>query len=59
MSIAIVTVFVLCWLPFSTNHLIIEYQVCAFLVQFLDISLCNLLFDSLLLCYQPDYLLHV
>ena len=26
MSIAIVTVFVLCWLPFSTNHLIIEYQ---------------------------------
>ena len=25
-SIAIVTVFVLCWLPFSTNHLIIEYQ---------------------------------
>ena len=26
MSIAIVTVFVLCWLLFSTNHLIIEYQ---------------------------------
>ena len=26
MSIAIVTVFVLCWLPFKTNHLIIEYQ---------------------------------
>ena len=26
MSIAIVTVFVLCWLPFSTNHLIMEYQ---------------------------------
>ena len=25
-SIAIVTVFVLCWLPFSTKHLIIEYQ---------------------------------
>ena len=26
MSIAIVTVFVLCWLPYNTNHLIIEYQ---------------------------------
>ena len=26
MSIAIVTVFVLCWLPFSTNHLMIAYQ---------------------------------
>ena len=26
MSIAIVTVFVLCWLPFSINHLIIVYQ---------------------------------
>ena len=26
MSIAIVTVFLLCWLPFSTNHLIIAYQ---------------------------------
>ena len=26
MSIAIVTEFVLCWLPFSTNHLILEYQ---------------------------------
>ena len=25
MSIAIVTVFVLCWLPYNTNHLIIEY----------------------------------
>ena len=26
MSIAIVTVFVLCWLPYNTNHLMIEYQ---------------------------------
>ena len=26
MSIAIVTVFVLCWLPYNTNYLIIEYQ---------------------------------
>ena len=26
MSIAIVTVFVLCWLPYNTTHLIIEYQ---------------------------------
>ena len=26
MSIAIVTVLVLCWLPFSTNHLMIAYQ---------------------------------
>ena len=26
MSIAIVKVFVLCWLPYNTNHLIIEYQ---------------------------------
>ena len=26
MSIAIVTVFVLCWLPYNTNHLIIEYR---------------------------------
>ena len=26
MSIAIVTVFVLCWLPYNTNHLIIQYQ---------------------------------
>ena len=26
MSTAIVTVFVLCWLPYNTNHLIIEYQ---------------------------------
>ena len=26
MSIAIVTVFVLCWLPYNTNHLIKEYQ---------------------------------
>ena len=26
MSIAIVTVFVLCWLPYNTNHLITEYQ---------------------------------
>ena len=26
MSIAIVTVFVLCWLPYNTNHLIIEYK---------------------------------
>ena len=26
MSIAIVTVFVLCWLPYNTNNLIIEYQ---------------------------------
>ena len=26
MSIAIVTVFVLCWLPYSINYLIIEYQ---------------------------------
>ena len=26
MSIAIVTVFLLCWLPFSTNDLIIAYQ---------------------------------
>ena len=33
MSIAIVTVFVLCWLPFSTNHLIIvSGQFCTFLV---------------------------
>ena len=24
--IAIVSVFVLCWLPYNTNHLIIEYQ---------------------------------
>ena len=59
MSIASVTLFVLCLLPFITNHLIIEYQVSAFVVQFLDISLCNLLFDSRLPCYQPDYLLHV
>ena len=26
MSIAIITVFVLCWLPYNTNYLIIEYQ---------------------------------
>ena len=26
MSIAIVTAFVLCWLPYNTNYLIIEYQ---------------------------------
>ena len=26
MSIAIVTVFVLCWLPYNTNYLIVEYQ---------------------------------
>ena len=26
MSIAIVTVFVLCWLPYNTNYLIIEYE---------------------------------
>ena len=26
MSIAIVTVFVLCWLPYNTNYLIIDYQ---------------------------------
>ena len=26
MSIEIVTVFVLCWLPYNTNHLITEYQ---------------------------------
>ena len=26
MSIAIVTVFALCWLPYNTNYLIIEYQ---------------------------------
>ena len=38
MSIAIITVFVLCWLPYNTNHLIIEYQdsstlfSCSFLI---------------------------
>ena len=38
MSIAIVTVFVLCWLPYNTNYLIIEYQdssahlSCSFLI---------------------------
>ena len=38
MSIAIVTVFVLCWLPYSTNHLMILYQdssahlSCSFLI---------------------------
>ena len=38
MSIAIVTVFVLCWLPYNTNHLMIVYQdssahfSCSFLI---------------------------
>ena len=41
MSIAIVTVFVLCWLPYNTNHLMIKYQLdssalfsCSFWIYF-------------------------
>ena len=61
MSIAIVTVFVLCWLPYNTNYLIIEYEdsfahfSCSLQIYF---AVTYFIIHALL-CYQPDYLLHV
>ena len=60
MSIAIVIVFVLCWLPFNTNHFIMRYQdrsahfSCSFRIYF-DVT--YFMSQTQLLCYQPDYLL--
>ena len=62
MSIAIISLFVFCWLSFMTNILILSYRGSSihFSCNFRQYYVVNsMVAPAIKLCFQPDYLLHI